>query len=222
METNFWNSYGLLIVVILLILAYFLFKDQIDSWFRGVKGTLIPSNGMSCRTTFYAQLPDGKYYNIWTSNEGTPSAPNVKYYKQEVNFNENGTQNIGNYITIPKEEFESSCAYFYEPPYAWYTSPSTSLNNSSRPTADQVLQTGGRVTSIGGGSEAGGGSSTVIIGGPVRQVQSYVQEPLFDKYGNQVNAPSGARAKCSGQLVAHPPGPYYGYYKCVGGSATFQ
>lgn len=214
-EKGFFSKYWLVILIVALVIVYFLFKEKIDGYLGIAKGLITPS-GYSCRSTFYAKT-EGKTFNVWTSDEGTPASPNVKYYRQEVNLTESGVENVGLAEELTKSSFQSLCKYLFNPPYAWYTaeSPTMGIPHTTRPT----YRAGGVV----GG---GGGSTVVSIGGTPSGLQTVVGASaplLYDKDGNPVNAPYGAKPMTCPKhlLVPYPAGhPYYGYYYCGGGSGS--
>ena len=118
---NNWGWYLLLLVAIL----YFVFMKQINNWIRNLLkaggSTGSYSEQMTCDSSFYVKLADGKNQNVWTTDEGNTTTPNVKYYKQDVAFTESGVNTTSEISTITKEEFEGLCSSKYNPPYGWYT-----------------------------------------------------------------------------------------------------
>lgn len=117
---EFLRKYGWLLLIVVLVIIYFSFKSKIDKWLGMAKSLTAPS-WASCKSTFFVKLPDGKFQSVTTTDEGTTGNPIPAYYKNDVEFNENGVVNPGASIKITKEEFDSMCQYMYNPPYAWYT-----------------------------------------------------------------------------------------------------
>lgn len=116
------SNYGWLIgIVIGLGIVYFIFMDKINKFLGFGKPTVdVPSQFGSCSSSFFVKLPDGKTQGIYTLDISETETPIYKYQKQNLSFNENGLNTIGDRIDITKAEFDSLCQYKYDPPYAWY------------------------------------------------------------------------------------------------------
>lgn len=215
---EFLKKYGWIILLIILVGAYIVFKDKIDRLVGSVKDVVAPG-AYSCKSTFYAKSSDGKTFNVWTSDEGTASSPKIRYYKQMVELDENGSKNIGDVIFISKEEFDGSCKDMFTPTYAWYNS--TAPENMGHTTKDKM-----RAGGISGGAGHGAGfGSMAIVGSYGTNVPQYY--PLFDNNGNEVNTPYNAKKKaCPIEcLKPYPKGSQfekYYYCSCLTTETTFE
>lgn len=122
MEKNVKIVLGLSIGIILVYLGYKLYK-----YFNSGKIAGAPA-WVSCKSSFLAKMPDGSTHNFHASNDGTDSAPNMKYYKNDVTITEGGITNATVDVVITRNEFDDACQYAYNPPYEWYNNPSTGIS----------------------------------------------------------------------------------------------
>lgn len=119
-----FRKYWWLWILIAFAIIYFSFKQKIDKYLQIAKSTITTPSWESCKTTFFAKLPDGKIRSFHSQNDGTESAPNMKYYKSDVTLSEDGITNATADVEITKVEFDGACQYLYKPPYKWYTEES--------------------------------------------------------------------------------------------------
>lgn len=122
---EFLKKYWLILLVIVLVIVYFIFKAKIDKWL-GIAQSLASStpSWVGCDKTFFVKLPDGKTQSIFATDEGTTDNPVPVYYKNDVTFVQDGIKDPGTPVKITKEEFDGFCQYLYHPPYPWYTEES--------------------------------------------------------------------------------------------------
>lgn len=137
-KDNTW--YWVVGTIVVLAVLYFMFKERIDR-ILGIAKDKATNEDYSCASTFYAKLEGNKIQNVWTSDEGTTTTPNVKYYKQDVVLTEDGVGDSGSPVVITKEEFIGLCKYKYNPPYAWYTAkaPSNTGHRGETNSANRAL-----------------------------------------------------------------------------------
>lgn len=92
----------------------------------------ITPTGISCKSVFYAKLPDGTTHNFHTQDMGFQGGPSdIKYFKNDVVLNAGGVVSATADVEITKSEFDSACKYLYNPPYPWYTNKSDGGNTNT-------------------------------------------------------------------------------------------
>lgn len=127
MET--FKKYLWLWILIALAIIYFSFKKKIDKYLGLAKGAITAPSWESCQSTFFAKLPnDNTIHSFHSQNNGTDSAPDMKYYKNDVTMDDNGITNATVDVEIPKAEFDAACQYLYKPPFKWYTEKSNATS----------------------------------------------------------------------------------------------
>lgn len=122
------------VVLIILAIVYFIFKDKIDNFFSR-KISEAPA-WASCKETFIVKLPDGKTQSVFKgANAGTTDNPIYEFYKNDVTLTQDGITNPGDPIKITKDEFDGLCKYQFNPPYDWYKNPPTGSSGGHGRTA---------------------------------------------------------------------------------------
>lgn len=199
-KNNTW--YWVVGTIVVIGVIYFIFKEKIDRYLGIAKDLALNQTNYSCASTFYVKTEDGKTQNVWTSDEGTSIAPNVKYYKQDVTLTENGVTNFGSPVSISKEAFTSFCRYKYSPPYDWYTAKAPENTGHGR-----TLRT------MAGGGMAG------------RAINRKEAQGVYNQDGTPVNGYNQkqfiCKDFCAGEnsigwhVEQYPKGhPYHPYYRC--------
>lgn len=121
------GKYWWVLIPIALVVIYFVFQDQINN-LLGIGG----KDKLSCKQAFYIKSPDGKYYNVNCSDVAhIGQEPNIICSKLQVTFTPSGQEDIGERISITKQEFEDACKYIYHPPFDWYAEASKQVASSN-------------------------------------------------------------------------------------------